>query len=140
MWNEKLNDAIAKSGLSNKQLADKSRVSEKTIIRIRRSGGASQPSLDTLGDLCSALDISLEDIFSESNARLASNDLITLQNEVERLNAENALLMAENAMLKDKANVLTAEIDLLRTKLEHKEEIIAVHNYYNSIIKSMDNK
>ncbi len=140
MWNEKLNDAIVKSGMSNKQLAEKSRVSEKTIVRIRRSGGACQPSLDTLGDLCSALGTSLEDLFSESNARLASCDHITLQNEVDRLNAENGMLVAENAMLKDKANVLMAEIDLLRTKLEHKEEIIALHNYYNSIIKSVDNK
>lgn len=140
MWIEKLNDAIMKSGMSNKQLADKSRVSEKTIVRIRKSGGASQPSLDTLGDLCAALGTSLEDLFSESNARLASCDHITLQNEVDRLTAEIGLLTAENTMLKDKVGVLTTEIDLLQTKLEHKEEIIALHNYYNSIIKSMENK
>ena len=140
MWLEKLNDAIVKSGMSNKNLAEKSCVSEKTIIRIRKSGGASLPSLDTLGELCSALGTTLEEIFSESNARLASGDLITLQNEVERLTAENGLLVAENTMLKDKVGVLTTEIDLLRTKLEHKEEIIALHNYYNSIIKSMENK
>lgn len=140
MWIEKLNDAITKSGMTNKQLAEKSRVSEKTIIRIRRSGGASQPSLATLGELCSALDTTLEEIFSESNARLASGDLITLQNEVDRLTAENGILVAENTMLKDKVGVLSTEIDLLRTKLEHKEEIIALHNYYNSIIKSIENK
>lgn len=135
MWSEKLNDAIIKSGMSNKQLADKSRVSEKTIIRIRKAGGASQPSLDTLGDLCSALDISLEDLFSESNARLASNDIITLQNEVERLKAEVGILSAESTMLKDKVAVLTTENDLLKMQLAHKEEVIALHNYYNSLIK-----
>ena len=140
MWIEKLNDAIVKSGMTNKQLAEKSRVSEKTINRIRKAGGASQPSLVTLSDLCNALDTTLEEIFSESSARLASSDLITLKNEVDRLNAENGILVAENSMLKDKVGVLSTEIDLLRTKLEHKEEIIALHNYYNSIIKSMENK
>ena len=140
MWIEKLNDAIVKSGMTNKQLAEKSRVSEKTINRIRKAGGASQPSLVTLGDLCNALDTTLEEIFSESSARLASGDLITLKNEVDRLNAENGILVAEISMLKDKVGVLSTEIDLLRTKLEHKEEIIALHNYYNSIIKSMENK
>jgi transcriptional regulator with XRE-family HTH domain len=140
MWIEKLNDAIVKSGMTNKQLAEKSRVSEKTINRIRKAGGASQPSLDTLGELCGALGTTLEEIFSESSARLASGDLITLQNEVDRLTAENALIVAENSMLKDKVGVLSTEIDLLHTKLEHKEEIIALHNYYNSIIKSMENK
>ena len=140
MWIEKLNDAIVKSGMTNKQLAEKSHVSEKTINRIRKAGGASQPSLVTLGDLCNALDTTLEEIFSESSARLASSDQITLKNEVDRLNAENGILVAENSMLKDKVGVLSTEIDLLRTKLEHKEEIIALHNYYNSIIKSMENK
>jgi transcriptional regulator with XRE-family HTH domain len=140
MWLEKLNDSIEKSGLTNKQLSEKSRVSEKTINRIRKAGGASQPSLDTLGELASALGTTLEELFSESNARIASGDLITLQNEVDRLTAEIGILSAENTMLKDKVGVLNAEIDLLRTKLEHKEEIIALHNYYNSIIKSMENK
>lgn len=31
----------------------------------------------------------------------------------------------------DKVATLTAEIDLLRLKLEHKEELLALHNYYN---------
>ena len=134
MWLEKLNEAIEKSGLSNKQLAEKSHVSEKTIARIR-AGGASRPYLDTLGDLTSALDTTLEEIFSESNARLACGDLTSLQNEVDRLTAENNMLAAENNMLKDKVGVLSAENDLLKIKLEHKEEIINLHNYYNSIIK-----
>ena len=137
MWIEKLNNAISKSGMTNKQLAEKSHVSEKTIIRIRKSGGASQPSLDTLAELCSALETSLEDIFSESNARLASGELITLKNEVERLAAENGILVAENSMLKDKVSVLTTEVELLRTKLEHKEEIIALHNFYNSVLNKV---
>lgn len=136
MWLEKLNEAIEKSGLSNKQLAEKSHVSEKTIARIR-AGGASRPYLDTLGDLTSALDITLEDIFSESNARLATGDLTSLQNDVDRLTTEINMLTAENAMLKEKVGALTSENDLLRIKLEHKEEIITIHNYYNSIIKNM---
>ena len=32
--------------------------------------------------------------------------------------------------MKDKVVALTAENDVLRLKLEHKEEIIALHNYY----------
>ena len=39
MWIEKLNDVISKSGMTNKQLAEKSHVSEKTIIRMERESG-----------------------------------------------------------------------------------------------------
>ena len=36
-------------------------------------------------------------------------------------------------VLKNKIAALTAENDLLRLKLEHKEEIISLHNYYNKL-------
>jgi transcriptional regulator with XRE-family HTH domain len=132
MWLEKLKEAKEKSGMSMKQIADISGVTEKTLTRIF-AGGASMPRFGTLGDIASALDTSLEEIFAESNARVASSESFAVQGEVDMLKAENDLLKAENAMLKDKVGNLTAENDILRMKLEHKEEIIALHNYYNSL-------
>lgn len=134
MWLEKLRELKDKSGMSIKQIAEKSHISEKTVNRIF-AGGSSRPYLDTLGDLASALGSSLEDIFLDSNARLASGDLLTLQNEVDRLKAENGILSAEATMLKDKVAVLTTENDLLKMQLKHKDEVIALHNYYNSLMK-----
>lgn len=127
MWIEKLKEAKVKSGMSMKQISDASGVTEKTLTRIF-AGGASMPRFGTLGDIASALGTSLEEIFSESNARVASGDLIDVQGDVERLKAEIA-------MLNDKVANLTAENDILRMKLEHKEEIISLHNYYNSVLK-----
>lgn len=133
MWIEKIREAKEKSGMSMKQISDASGVTEKTLARIF-AGGASMPRLGTLGDIASALGTSLEEIFSESNAKVASGDLIDVQSDVERFKSENDLIKAENAMLKDKVANLTAENDLLRIKLEHKNEIISLHNYYNSVI------
>ena len=83
------------------------------------------------------LDLSLDDILADGHAIVGSKRLITLQEEnntlkaeVERLNAELALVTAENSIQKDKVVTLTTENDILRLKLEHKEEIIALHNYY----------
>ncbi len=132
MWLEKLKEAKEKSGMSMKQIADISGVTEKTLTRIF-AGGASMPRFGTLGDIASALDTSLEEIFAESNAMVASGELISLQTDAERLTAENNLLNAEIAMLKDKVGNLTAENDILRMKLEHKDEIISLHKYYNSL-------
>jgi hypothetical protein len=36
-------------------------------------------------------------------------------------------------MLKAKNSALTMEIELVKKELQHKEEIIAIHNYYTKI-------
>jgi cob(I)alamin adenosyltransferase len=72
----------------------------------------------------------LDDLFAESGSVVATPDMLSMQNEMERITAELTLANAELAVLKEKVNALTTENDLLRMKLEHKEEIIALHNYY----------
>lgn len=59
---------------------------------------------------------------------------MTLQENVDVVTAERDLIIAENAILKDKVSTLTAENDMLKMQLKHKEEIIALHNYYNKLI------
>ena len=137
MWLEKLRELKKESGLTTKQIAEKSHISEKTVTRIF-AGGASRPYLDTLGDIAAVLGSTLEDVFSESHARLATEDVSSLHSDLDRITAENNLLTAEIAVLKDKVGTLTAENDLLRLKLEHKDEIIALHNYYHTVIKNLD--
>lgn len=136
MWLEKLKELKKESGMSTKQIADKMNMSEKTVTRIL-SGETDRPYMDTLYDIVTALGGSLDDLFAEGKARLASGDLIVLQNDVDRLTTENNMLGAEIAVLKDKVVSLSSENDLLRMKLEHKDEIISLHNYYNSVISGM---
>lgn len=133
MWLEKLKEFKQKSGLTSKQIAEKVGMPEKTVARIF-AGETTRPYMDTLYDIVTALGGSLDDLFAEGKARLASDDLIAVQNEATRLTAENAMLTAENAMLKEKVTAITAENDLLRVKLDHKEEIIAIHNYYRTLL------
>lgn len=133
MWLEKLKDLKNETGMSVKQIAEKRGMSEKTVARIF-SGETDRPYMDTLYEIVTALGGSLDDLFAEGKARLASEELIAVQNDVTRLTAEIGLLTAENAMLKEKVNVITSENDILRIKLEHKEEIISLHNYYRSVM------
>ena len=79
------------------------------------------------------LDGSLDDVLADSKTVVGNANLATLQTEVDRLTGELELSQAELAMLKDKVGVLSTENDLLRMKLEHKEEIISLHNYYNKL-------
>ena len=117
MWREKLIELKDASGLKTKQIAEKAKMSEKTVARIL-SGETDRPYMDNLYDIVSALGGSLDDLFSEGcRAQLASAELIAVQNKADRL-AE------ENADLKNKVNSLSAELERLGLTLEHKEEII----------------
>ena len=119
--------------MSSKQIAEVTNLPERTVVRIF-SGDTDNPYVDTLRRIVAVLGGSLDDLFAESKIVVANTNLMTLQSEVDRLTAENGLINAENVILKDKIVKLNAEIDLLRMKLEHKEEIISLHNYYRSFI------
>jgi transcriptional regulator with XRE-family HTH domain len=132
MWLDNLKELKKKTGMTSKQIAEKTNLPERTVIRIF-SGDTDNPYVDTLRRIVAVLGGSLDDIFAESKTIVGGQDLVAAQAEVDRLTAEVAILTAENAVLKDKVSTLMAESDLLRLKLEHKEEIIAIHNYYNKL-------
>ena len=132
MWLDNLKDLKKQSGMSAKQIAEKTNLPERTVSRIF-SGDTENPYMDTLRRIVDVLGGSLDDIFVESKVRVANTDLITLQAEYDKLAAETSDLRAENVTLKDKVVTLEVELDRLRLTLEHKEEIISLHNYYNKL-------
>lgn len=129
MWLDNLKELKKAKGMSIKQIADATNLPERTVNRIF-SGDTDNPYVDTLHRIVSVLDGSLDNILADTKSVVGDANLITLQNDVNRLNDEATILQAEIAILKDKVVTLSAENDMLRMKLEHKEEIIALHNYY----------
>lgn len=132
MWLDNLKDLKKQAGMSAKQIAEKTNLPERTVSRIF-SGDTENPYMDTLRRIVDVLGGSLDDLFVESKVRVANTDLIALQAEYDKLSAELANLQAENVSLKDKNVALEVENDRLRLTLEHKEEIISLHNYYNKL-------
>lgn len=125
MWLDNLKDLKKKTGMSTKQIADMTNLPERTVTRIF-SGDTDNPYVDTLRRIVAVLGGSLDDIFTECKTVVANTSLIALQADYDKITAENVAL-------KDKVVTLEAELDRLRLTLEHKEEIIALHNYYNKI-------
>ena len=125
MWLDNLKYLKKKTGMSTKQIADMTNLPERTVSRIF-SGDTDNPYVDTLRRIVAVLGGSLDDIFAESKTVVANTSLIALQADYDKITAENV-------SLKDKVVTLEAELDRLRLTLEHKEEIIALHNYYNKI-------
>lgn len=136
MWLDNLKELRKAKGMSVKQIAEQTNLPERTVTRIF-SGDTDNPYVDTLHRIVTVLGGSLDGILADTKVVVGGADLITLQadvdrlnGEVERLNGELALANAEIAVQKSKADALTAENEILRLKLEHKEELLALHNYY----------
>ena len=80
-----------------------------------------------------ALGYDLGDIFADTKVIVATDDLVEIKENVDVVEAERDLTLVENEMLKAKNNALTMELELLKKELQHKEELLALHNYYNKL-------
>jgi transcriptional regulator with XRE-family HTH domain len=139
MWLDRLKELKEQQNLSNKQIAEKMLVSERTINRIF-NGENDHPYIDHIDKIAKVLGTTLGDVFAEAKAVVATETVAVLQENVEAVTAEKELVVAEkelsdaeNNVLKDKVAALTAEVELLKMQLKHKDEIIALHNYYNKL-------
>ena len=158
MWLDNLKELKKAKGMTNKQIAELTNLPDKTVIRIF-SGETDNPYVDTLHRIVSVLGGSLDNILSDTKAVVGNKDLATLEEEFDALTIQLSNLQAENSILTEQADALTtenatlktekidletivasltAERDILKLKLEHKEELLALHNYYTKFKSSND--
>lgn len=133
MWLENLKEIKHEKGLHTKDIAEKAGLPIKTVERIF-SGKTTSPMLDTLERLATALGVSLREILSGTHAVIGDKTLAESQQKVDILTVERDLLLAENAELKMKVGTITeiiTENKILKIKLAHAEELLAVHDFYN---------
>ena len=137
MWLDNLKELKKLKGMTVKQISDQTNLPERTVTRIF-SGDTDNPYVDTLHRIVTVLGGSLDDILTDTKVVVGDKNLAALQEaldastaERDLILAERDLILAENAALKAQVAALTSENELLRLKLAHKEEIIAIHNYYN---------
>jgi transcriptional regulator with XRE-family HTH domain len=132
MWLENLKELKKKTGMSSKQIAEKTNLPERTVTRIL-SGETDHPYVDTVFIIVTALGGTLNDIFADTKVIVATDELVEIKENVDVVEAERDLTLVENEMLKTKVAALTTEIELLKKELQHKEELLALHNYYNKL-------
>lgn len=132
MWLENLKELKKKTGMSSKQIAEKTRLPERTVSRIF-SGETDHPYADTLDLIVKALGYDLGDIFADTGVVVATESLLEVKDIVDVTEAEKEAVRIENEMLKAKNAALTTEIELLKKELLHKEELLALHNFYNKL-------
>ena len=139
MWLENLKEFKRMSGMSSKQIAEKANLPERTVSRIF-AGETDHPRIDTLGLIVDAIGGTMQDIFADTNVVVATEKLVEIKEVVEVVEAERDVISVENEMLKTKNAALTTEIELLKKELAHKEELLALHNYYKTHIEQLIKK
>ena len=132
MWLDNIKELRKRTGMSVKQIADKTNLPERTVNRIF-SGDTDNPYVDTLHRIVTVLGGSLDDILADTKMVVGDQNLVDLQEKLEVVITERDLVIAEKSILKEKVTALTAENEMLKMQLMHKEELLAVHNHYNKI-------
>lgn len=135
MLSERIKEIKKAQNISTKELAARSKLSERTVSNIL--AGKDGIYLDSLVRVVDALGVSIVEIFTGTKATVGSETFTELQRQLDDLRAENEtitaankVMVAENEILQKQIDAMAAKIDLLQMQLLHKEELLAVHNYY----------
>ena len=129
MWLDNLKELKKSKGMTTKQLVEATGIPESTLKRIF-AGDTDNPYVDTVRRIARTLDSSLDEIFAETKVVVATQTLAEVKENAEVVEAERDLILAELDMLRTKTAAQETEILLLKRELQHKEELLAVHNYY----------
>ena len=132
MWLENLKELKKSKGMTTKQIADATKIPESTLKRIF-SGETDDPYVSTIHRIVTVLGGSLDHILADTNAVLATTSLAEVKENAEVVEAERDLVLAELEMLRAKTSAQETEILLLKEQLKHKDEILALINYFAKI-------
>jgi transcriptional regulator with XRE-family HTH domain len=132
MWLENLKELKKNKGMTSKQIADATNIPESTIKRIF-AGDTIDPYVSTIHRIVTVLGGSLDNILADTNAVLSTESLVEVKETAEVAEAERDLVLAELEMLRAKTTAQETEILLLKEKLHHKDELLAVYNYFTKI-------
>lgn len=121
MWRERLIEIKKEKGISTKMISEMSGVSIETVNRIFKSNNikTEAPRIDTIIDVCKALEVEVWEIFY-----IGDKSFVSLTAEIAALRVERDVLLAENAVQKNKIDTLKDKVETL------KDDMLAVHNYY----------
>ena len=140
MWLENLKELKRNTNLSTKQIAERTKLPERTVNRIL-AGETDHPRVDTLHLIVTALGGSLNDIFADTNVVVATETLVEVKETLEEvketatvMEAERDIVKIENERLKVENTKLTTEIELLKKELQHKDELLELHKFYRKLI------
>lgn len=104
--------------ITNQEICDKTNISDSTLNNFFR-GATKNPSVYLVGDICRALDVSLDEYFMLNSEQLPSQDLI---DKIHQLEEKSRELESENHALKVQNVELIGEVENLKLEVSHQKE------------------
>ena len=138
MFRERILEEKKRLNLSTRTMADTSRLHlpEETISRVL-SGKTADPGIHTALDIAETVGLKPYEVFMDAKLAAEFKAFLELKSRSEETESDRIRIIAENENLKVTNAGLVDRIRVLEMQLSHKEEIIALHNYYNKL-KSND--
>lgn len=119
------------SKMTYEQIAEESKTPLSTVKRIFT--GDCEPLASTLYRIVTVLGGSLDEVLADTNIVLSPKTLVEVQKNAEAIEAERDLVLDELSRLRAKTAEQETEILLLKEKLQHKEEILSLINYFAKV-------
>ena len=134
MFRERILEEKKRLNLSARTISDTSQLHlpEETISRVL-SGKTADPGISTVLDLAESVGLKPYEVFMDATLATEFKTFLELKSRSEETEAERIRIIAENENLKATNAGLVDRIRVLEIQLSHKEEIIALHNYYNKL-------
>ena len=134
MFRERILEEKKRLNISTKTMSDTSRLRlpEETIRRVL-SGKTADPGISTALDLAESVGLKPYEAFMDATLATEFKAFLDLKSRSEETEAERIRIIAENETLKATNIGLVDRIRVLEMQLSHKEELLALHNYYNKL-------
>lgn len=130
MYRKRINEQRKILGMSIKTISEHSKLQlpEETISRFLSTKTEHDAYISTLLDVCDAVGMQPYEAFMD--AITAAEFKLFLETKLSNINNS-----AELEMLRAKTAAQESEIAILKERIQHKDELLAIHNYYNSLLK-----
>ena len=135
MWS-KLKERKKELGVSNKDIAEHTGVSERTVIRVLSEDEKDKKrghTPSTIIPIAHFLGLTLDELFEDNNVFFGGKSFEEMHAKLDAVISERDLLSAQNKALEEENSALKKDVELLKVQLLHKEELLAVHNYYTKL-------
>lgn len=134
MFRDRINEEKKRLNLSAKAMSGRSKlhIPEETISRVL-SGKTQDPGISTVLDLGETVGLTPYELFMDATLAAEFKVFLELKSKSEETEAERIRIVAENESLKTTNTALADKISTLEMQMKYKDEIIALHNYYNKI-------
>ena len=119
------------SRMTYEQIAKESKTPLSTVKHI--FSGKCEPLASTLYRIVTVMNGSLDEVLADTNVIISPKTLAEVAENAAEVEAERDLIRAEVEMLRAKTAAQETEILLLKEKIRHQDELLAVYNYFTKI-------